>query len=45
MSVFLILVLVALALAIVALIKPSWPLLPVAVILIALALLLSRRGF
>lgn len=45
MSVFILLVVIALALAIVSLIKPSWPLLPVAVILIAVALIISRRGF
>jgi len=39
------LVVVALALAIVALIKPGWPVLPVAVILMAVALIISRRGF
>jgi len=45
MSLFLLLVVIALILAIVSLIKPSWPLLPVAVILISIALLISRRGF
>lgn len=45
MSVFILLVVIALALAIVSLIKPNWPLLPVAVILIAVALIISRRGF
>lgn len=45
MSVFFLLVVIALVLAIVSLIKPRWPLLPVAVILLSLALILSRRGF
>lgn len=45
MSVFLVLIVIALALAIVSLIQPRWPLLPVAVILIAVALIISRRGF
>lgn len=45
MSLFFLLVVIALILAIISLIKPSWPLLPVAVILIAIALLISRRGF
>lgn len=45
MSLFLLLVVIALVLAIISLIKPSWPLLPVAVILIAIALLISRQGF
>jgi fatty acid desaturase len=45
MSVFMLLVVVALALAIVSLVRPRWPVLPVAVILISLALILSRRGF
>lgn len=44
-SVFTILVIIALVLAVVSLLKPSWPLVPVAVILIAVALLISRRGF
>lgn len=45
MSVFMILVVLALALAIVSLLRPGWPLLPVAVILLAVALLISRQGF
>ena len=45
MSVFLLLVVAALVLAIVALVKPGWPLLPVAVILLSFALILSRFGF
>ena len=45
MSVFILLVVIALVLAVVSLIKPSWPLIPVAVILLSLALILSRRGF
>lgn len=45
MSVFSLLVVIALVLAIVSLIKPRWPLLPVAVILISVALIISRRGF
>lgn len=45
MSVFILLVVLALILAVVSLVKPSWPLLPVAVILLSLALIISRRGF
>lgn len=40
---FLILVLVALLLAIASLLKPSWPLLPTAVILLAVAMLIGAR--
>jgi len=45
MSVFMILVVIALVLAVVSLIKPGYPLLGVSVILIAIALLISRQGF
>lgn len=45
MSVFLLLVVLALVLAVVSLIRPGWPLLAVSVILIAIALLVSRQGF
>lgn len=45
MSVFMFLVVIALALAVVSLIRPGWPLLAVSVILIAVALLISRQGF
>jgi len=45
MSLYLVLVLVALILAIVALVKPRWPLLPVAIIFICVALIIARRGF
>ncbi len=45
MNVFLFLVVAALVLSVVSLIKPRWPLLPAAVILLSVALLLSRRGF
>ena len=45
MSVFIFLVVIALILAVVSLVKPSWPLIPVAVILLSLALIISRRGF
>lgn len=42
MSAFVILVVVALGLSIVALIKPTWPLTPVAVLLVCVAMLIGR---
>lgn len=45
MNVFMILVVIALVLAVVSLLRPGWPLLAVAVILLSIALLISRQGF
>ena len=45
LSAFSLLIIIALVLAVVSIIRPSWPLLPVSVILIAVALLISRQGF
>jgi len=45
MSVFILLVVIALILAVVSLVKPSWPLIPISVILLSVALIISRRGF
>ncbi|CAN5624505.1 hypothetical protein BH09VER1_BH09VER1_14000 [soil metagenome] len=45
MSAFILLVVIALILAVVSLVKPGWPLLAVSVILICVALMISRHGF
>lgn len=42
MSAYTILVVIALLLSVASIIKPAWPLLPVAVILISVAMLISR---
>jgi hypothetical protein len=44
MTVFVLLVVLAMLLAVVSLIKPQWPLVAVAVILICIALLIQRGG-
>ena len=44
-SVYLVLVVLALVLAILSLVKPKWPLLPIAVICITVAMIIARRGF
>ncbi len=44
-SAFSLLIIIALILAVVSMIRPGWPLVAVSVILICVALLISRQGF